>query len=857
VPEGVEHLERSFRLVTSGWLPGWLGVVVFAALGWFVVRQLRGEFAGVKTGLLVRRVLPLIRLLIVGTLVWLACRPAVQVLSRWSVRPLMLVQISRQRSMDVREEFGSLYEKIDALEAVEDAVPAGRNRAASGIARALERIAAACTSGQQSLGKQFTDAQTGLPLGPGLARDMAWLREELALGLDELAARRAELPAGLEDDKLLEAVALVAHRTDLVLGQGQALDAEADLVMREAARHPDILEEFVAQVAEVAGEANALKAEARDLQGRLDATLLGPDLLEDYRTRALRRLELAQMAAARITARLERDFQVVTQTSGDMAAALRAAFHRSLISPVAGVIYIGDGSAGLDDGTRRALSDLARARLPVHTVLVGRDGIRPHDIGLVSVDVPPIARAGRPLTVRALVQNALPPERNPRLLVRCGDTVLATENILPGDEPMAVVETFLVFQSEGRHSLAFEVVSGGRDAYGGNERFVTVVDVLPQGRRALIVSDRLRGELAAYQHVLRATAQVQVEVVVSDEGMTPIKVGPDVGEFPATPDEWQDVALAVLLGGVPEGLPDSALEALKQAVQNGLHVLVQGGAALPGERDWASALGLEVAPAGAPQRPRPLKGYWLSLYALARNEKESMALWRALPRAKNVWTVSTPGFTLLECDAGPAVGTVVRGSGIIVYNGLGSLASLRAGGNERVVNRLLYGLVCHALRPLREQLEDGQQVVVWPPQPVLGKRLSILGLAHPPQDASGLRPVGKGPAGEWIYEVVDENQVAFSVNGGVFRREVHKLLGPEDFELTPRADALAEMSRATGGRRADLVEMMKVLSYLKAKPASRSSVTNHRLWTGWWPLVVVLGLVSAEYLLRRRAGRVM
>jgi hypothetical protein len=42
---------------------------------------------------------------------------------------------------------------------------------------------------------------------------------------------------------------------------------------------------------------------------------------------------------------------------------------------------------------------------------------------------------------------------------------------------------------------------------------------------------------------------------------------------------------------------------------------------------------------------------------------------------------------------------------------------------------------------------------------------------------------------------------------------------------------------------------------LKGTP--RSSTTRLSLWPGVWSLPVLLALVSAEYLLRRRAGKVM
>jgi hypothetical protein len=37
----------------------------------------------------------------------------------------------------------------------------------------------------------------------------------------------------------------------------------------------------------------------------------------------------------------------------------------------------------------------------------------------------------------------------------------------------------------------------------------------------------------------------------------------------------------------------------------------------------------------------------------------------------------------------------------------------------------------------------------------------------------------------------------------------------------------------------------------------KSKVETLSLWEGWWPLGLILLFASAEYLLRRKAGRVM
>ena len=105
------------------------------------------------------------------------------------------------------------------------------------------------------------------------------------------------------------------------------------------------------------------------------------------------------------------------------------------------------------------------------------------------------------------------------------------------------------------------------------------------------------------------------------------------------------------------------------------------------------------------------------------------------------------------------------------------------------------------------------------------------------------------------------NLVALSLgpaDGAAVPVPVRDLLDVEDFALTPRAATLAALAQSTGGTALDLVDLPRLSSLLPdPQPVQRTATTVVRLWVGAWPLALLLGLVSAEYLLRRRAGRVM
>jgi hypothetical protein len=100
-------------------------------------------------------------------------------------------------------------------------------------------------------------------------------------------------------------------------------------------------------------------------------------------------------------------------------------------------------------------------------------------------------------------------------------------------------------------------------------------------------------------------------------------------------------------------------------------------------------------------------------------------------------------------------------------------------------------------------------------------------------------------------------EITFTHGGQEFRRPIHHLLSAGDFELKPHAAPLEELSRLGHGRFVQLVDLPELLNELHLAPVECGHVRSHRLWSGGWPLAVLLLLVSAEYLLRRRAGRVM
>ena len=867
----MDAVHTSYRLLTEGWLPVWGGGVALLALAWVVVRHHRREFAHVRPSRLVRWVLPALRVAIVGLAVWLVCRPAVQIVTRWHQRPRLAVLTDASRSMTTAEGFAALHQKIDILAMLESTPLKGRNRFGSDLSRALRPLARLLTQTADDLTRDLAAVDTGLPLDPGTAPQIRWFGRALSAEIDKASALPGAPALETKDREFREKLAWVTGRWGAVRATARALGGDADITAQEAARRPQILGRFVRRLRQTIEAVAALRTGAGQFQDLLDKALLEPSVLAAFAKRQVTRDRLAQLAAKRIGDRCARHFQVNLARCDGLETCLTHAFHQQVATPLGAVVVLSDGSSGLIGAVRAAADNLTGMGVPVHTVLVGADGAEPADVGLVGVDLWGVAVRNDEATVRVLVKNHLARTRKARLDVRVGKRVLATTPISPGRRGYRVLDVPLILPQVGRHQLVFQAVTDGPDAYPGNQRCVRTVDVLPDRARVLLVCDRVSDEFAACRQALDNLPFVELTAMVSAPEISELEVGAVAGAFPGRADHWKGITLAVLLGrvpdelrkGKPDGGPAPAVAGLKQAVENGLHVYVQDLGDSSGREAWTDVLGLTTQAVGSPQALQLEPGLWPALYQLGRDEVESRARWGVLPPARMVRVCPGEGFPVLGCAAGPVVSLVVRGRGLVVHNGIADLASLRGDQTSPCVNRLLAGLLVLALRPLHASTGKAAPRVLFPAQPIHGKRVFVIGKDAGPAEGSGLRATpDAGDRSRGIpataYVVTDPQRVAVEAAGVRVQRLVHRALERADLDLTPRSGPLAAISNETGARHVTLVDAPDAVPVTPPPPPRElRQARTHRLWHGWWPLPLLVLLVSAEYLLRRRAGRVM
>lgn len=556
----------------------------------------------------------------------------------------------------------------------------------------------------------------------------------------------------------------------------------------------------------------------------------------------------------------------------DLGAALS-----SLPPPVEGeaVLLLSDGR-----DTEAALwaSSLAPGR-HVHAVLVG-DTLSPADLRIDRVEALPVARQGTrlPLSVEILCQGAA--ARQGTLRVSEGGAALVERPWrLPPGERRLRLEAPLVLDAPGQHLLEIELRTGAADAVPENDRVLLPVRVVEGRLRILVLAGRPDWDLAALAHGLRGEAALELRV---------IGAGPR-GEFRdlATGAAWDPAAEPVhglCLHSLHPSWPPDLLERLE--LQGGAVLL--GGALTGSAVRLPSAWGLRSGRAAAPPR-REREIRWGP--DAARHPAVRGVLAAGLdPRALGPWeaTLGQPlegGRALLTSGGRTVLAAGERGGRrLAVLAGRGFWRwSLEPGDGALLLQELLSGLLRWVAREdpparlsvswegdalsagqpgriraelfdedfaplpggsLRWELRDGGSLMAagdFEADPAGGYRGRLPAL---PGGRYGLSVTARTPGGESLSL---EKELPVLTPDREFRRPA------------ATAESLRWLAAVSGGRLlidtgADVLAGLE--SVLDTTPRLRRRAVSTRLWQEPALFLLLLGLLAAEWALRKRLGMV-
>jgi len=865
------QVERSWYLFTEGWLSGGWGVVLVAAAAGFAILQVRREFRQSRSRALTRWWLPLLRFAIVGLMVWLLCRPALRVCTRTVLEQELLVLIDNGKSMQVREGFGGRSRLLDVLEILQKPI-AGRARFGTELGRAMERAAKRLQEENDAWQARLVAIEMGQPLDAGTLQSLVDFGQELGLLVDAVQdVQPVVLPGG--GDELRDRVAEVQTRQQTFCATVSVLANECELVAREAGQQVALLRQLAARLAAASAAARELLQTAAELQAELDRVLLQGAPEQERMKEGQRRRDFAALAGTWIGNQRHRPGPTTTEHVPNLTAALARLQRRQEERPNTTAIFVSDGST--DDGED---ADVAARRLTamgvsVHTILAGRDGVAPADGGVVAVDVPRLAVQHEETRTRVLVKWRFPTPRQGAVEILSGSRLLTRREIAVADEDYQVVDLSWVPKTAGRKQLVFRLTMPAADDYTGNEVQVRTVDVVPAPISVLLVGSAVDDDVAACQALLRRMRGVSLQVLLGVPELSRIKIGHEAGAWPETAAGWRGIGLAVLVGPIPEDLRTAeakgALENLRAALEAGLHVFVHEPNPVPAAQSWSHALGLATADTRVSGRLQPASGLWLESYRLARDVPGSLRRWTDFG---TVWAhslVTPEALPLVRAGEQMTVGLLRRGKGRVFFCGLPHFNSLRVRGGTGV-NRLLAGLLGLALEPGRGNGDAAALYGVVPIQPVAGFDLcNALAGAFisdaTDSDAAFLQTGERAPAG-WQRRRVRLGRGALAgtvpllqvLDGDVEKNVfVHIPRDRTDYELTPSAAPLRRLAATTGGTFHEIHDLSGWQGPQAGDPVLQEDTAHYSLWRGWWTLALLLVLVSAEYLLRRRAGRVM
>lgn len=846
MPAG-ESISESIRLLATGPLSWWGGALLLVAGLVLVLIPLRREFSQGRPSRLKQWILPAIRVAIVCTFVWLLCKPVLLLIKRWTPPPRVIVLVDSGNSMKVNESAGNLTMQLDALEAAGMSPVASRNGAASRAARACESLRRSAASAMASLQVDVDAVATGLPLGPSVSRTLDALAVDFRRHADALAAARAQLPADSKDKDAAQAVAGLQGAAQVLGASVDSLIADAAVASRESARTPRLLDTFRTRLQKFIEDCDASGKLAVKAQEWIDKTTLTEKDADKIRATPLTRASLAEQAATQLATAKAGGPSWERASAPSLSDALDVVFKKSLTTPVAGAVIISDGGTSVADA-----SPLAKLKLPVNTLLIGADGAEPADAGLIAIDLPRVALVGEPLIVRCLVKNLIATTPAPKLTITLGQETIGSRDLPVTSKGEEVMEFSWTPSAPGRAQLVFHIETSRADAYPGNETSAAVVDVIANKARALVVSDKLTSDFAAAAQLLSSNPAVDARAILAAPGISRFRVGSKSDEFPATVEDFKSLALLVLMGDKPEGVGDETIAALKQAIEGGLRVWVQSVArsstasTKPASRNsWSESLGIETKSIESVVKIGPPDDLWDDMHQLGSVRDESVDRWRTLPSAGGMCEITSPGISLVS----PSVMKLVpRGRGAVIAVGISDFSALRTPESNASVNRVLAQSLMLGLASLFDSNATGG---IFPPQPTVGMNSVLLG------DASATTGFDSPTTfATWKLSRAKETKVTFQASGAAVTRAARPQTGWQDFRLAAHAEPLEKIANDTGGRARTLQDASEVVPKdLKGTPHFQA--TRVPLWSGAWSLVLLLGLVSAEYLLRRRAGKVM
>jgi uncharacterized membrane protein len=595
-------------------------------------------------------------------------------------------------------------------------------------------------------------------------------------------------------------------------------------------------------------------------------------------------------------------------------AALKQLVAETSDLPVGAIVLLSDGAENSAGGSASeggidvdTVSALHNRRLPVHTIGFGK--AQPaHDVELDEAVVAAKAMAESRMTATVSFHQHGYAGQKTVLRVKDGEKLLAEQPVTLAADGATQSETvFFNAGAAGVKSIGFQLAALPNEENAANNGVTRLVDVSGEKRRVLYVEGEPRWE---YKFIRRAEEDDHGVQVVSMLRTTENKIYRQGIADPSEladgfPTKAEDLFKyqAIVIGSVEAGyFTPVQQELIREFVdKRGGGLLFLGGRFSLSDGGWPASSLTDLFPTFLPQEkgtfhrdPATVEltaaGVESPVTRLVDDRAKNAARWKTLPYLNDSQDPGTPkpGATVLAQFKDPASGKL-RPLLVTQSYGRGRTAVMATSGSWRWQMSSAVGDPAHDLfwqQLLRWLSEDspGQVVATMPQQTleddghvlltavVRDKEFTPAAEAHVSAHLIGpdslsavvdLTPVPNTPgtfAMDWTAERPGSYLAEVTADGGAgemgkdvlaFRREDGVA---ENFHTEQNTDLLKKLSDETGGRyweQSELSRLPKEISYSEAGISVRDT---KELWDMPAVFLVLLGLMSADWLLRRKWG---
>ena len=646
---------------------------------------------------------------------------------------------------------------------------------------------------------------------------------------------------------------------------------------------------------------------AEDEQTRLEkaTAALGTGLIEEIR----KKFQVRLYGFAGQLERLESVETIAAEgNSSRIGQAVASVLRESAALPLGAVIVFTDGSDNSGNFDRRAVAEIRRRNVPVHTVGIGRTKI-PGDIELADVSVSPRALPHSRLAAQVGIRHSGEGDQTTRLSVRDGSRVLASKQIaLPRGQTVHTESVDFDAGEAGIRNLTFQLEPLPGETLAGNNALSRVIEVPRARRKILYVEGEPRWEYKFLRRAIRDDANVQLVTMLRTSPNKFYRQGVDTDDelakgFPSRAEELFSYH-GLVIGSIEAAFFTPAQqEAIKEFVnRRGGKLLMLGGRRGLGDGGWGASKVADVLPVRLPEgstetftRERAqveptTQGRDSLICRLHDDPAENLRQWRDLPpvadyqRLGDLKPGAVPLLNLVAAERSMpflVLQNYGRGKSMVLASGGTWLWKMRLPHDDSrhhtFWRQLLRSLVAGTPGPVslttdRTLYADNSQVklraevrtkahrptnsatVTATLTPELGDPLSLE--LHPSPDEEGIYEAELTVASPGSYRVEATAHLGDTTLGSDTRHFRREDGVAENFRPEQNRELLEKLAEQTGGRYWTLDEVSGLPDEIRFSQAGITSREIMDLWDMPVLFILLLSLRAAEWLLRRRWGLV-